>query len=257
MHMKEQVKHRWRIRFGLRFLVLCVLACALACAWFARQLSEGRRHQQIAVKLQAIGCDIGFSHREEIPMANPPAWLLVGGGIPLEEVSTLPGFLERTGLALAFRRVSRVSIRSGSDISASLQLVKELGSVDSLSFGDTGVTQPQLANTMSSLRVRSVYLEGESLPRTRIDWLNHSGLTWLCVKRTQFSNPAIDNLPQSLQYLDATRTRINDDGLSSFVRLANLRSLDLRRTPTSGKAIEVLRTQMPWCTIKWEPLVRP
>ena len=255
--MKEQVKHRLRIRFGLRFLLICILACALVCAWFARQLSEGRRHQQIAVKLQAIGCDIGFSHRKEVPMANPPAWLLVGGGIPYEEISTLPGFLERTGLALAVRRVSRVAIRSRSDMSASLELVKELGSVDTLSFGDTGVTQPQLADTMNSIRLRSVYLKSESLPRTRIRWLNHAGLTWLCVKRTQFSNPAIEDLPQSLEYFDATRTRINDDGLSSFVRLANLTSLDLRRTPTSKNAIEVLRTQMPWCKIKWEPLVQP
>jgi hypothetical protein len=90
-----------------------------------------------------------------------------------------------------------------------------------------------------------------------MDWLNHDGLVWLCVRRTQFSNPAIEDLRQSLQYLNATRTRISDHGLQSFVRLDNLRILNLRRTPTSESAIDALRAQMPWCVIEWEPLTQP
>ncbi|MEM9828312.1 MAG: hypothetical protein AAF958_17115, partial [Planctomycetota bacterium] len=65
------------------------------------------------------------------------------------------------------------------------------------------------------------------------------------------------SLPSTLQYLDATRTRIHDDGLNGFVRLANLRTLKLNRTPTTKAAIERLRAKMPWCNIQWEPLVTP
>ncbi len=88
-------------------------------------------------------------------------------------------------------------------------------------------------------------------------WLNHDGLIWLCLNRTQLSDPALNNLPDTLEYFDATRTRIDDDGLNSFVRLKNLKTLDIRRTPTSENAISSLRHRMPWCEIKWEPLRQP
>jgi len=94
------------------------------------------------------------------------------------------------------------------------------------------------------------------LPRGRIPSLTSQKLTWLCVAQTQFSDPAIADLPASLIYFDATRTRISDRGLAGFVRLKRLKSLDLSRTPTSQAAIEVLRQDMPWCEVHWEPLVQ-
>jgi hypothetical protein len=76
--------------------------------------------------------------------------------------------------------------------------------------------------------------------------LNQPGLTWLCLAHTQFSDPAIQDLPASLEYFNATRTRITDRGLSGFVRLKHLKELKLRRTPTSEEAVEQLRGEMPW-----------
>jgi hypothetical protein len=94
------------------------------------------------------------------------------------------------------------------------------------------------------------------LPRTRIPALNQKCLIWLCVARTEFSNPAIEDLPDSLVYFDATRTRIDDQGLKDFLRLRNLRKLVLLRTPTTEAGIDRLKATMPWCDVAWEPLQR-
>lgn len=190
-------------------------------------------------------------------MASPLGSTFGGTGTSIEEKSTLPVFMERFGFASAVRRVEGVTIRSRSELPTALELVKEIGELDSISFYNTGVTQSQLADTFDSVHVRKIYARGEALPRTSMKWLNHDGLTWLCLNRTQLSNPALDDLPDSLEYFDATRTRINDDGLNSFVRLKNLKTLNLRRTPTSEIAINSLRQRMPWCKIKWESLRQP
>jgi hypothetical protein len=190
-------------------------------------------------------------------MANPPTSAFVGGGTPIEERSTLPVFMERFGFATGVRRIEKITIRSRSELATALKLVKEIGEVDSISFYETGITQSQLSDTFDNVHVKKIYARGERLPRTSMQWLNHDGLNWLCLNRTQLSNPALKDLPDSLEYFDATRTRINDDGLNSFVRLANLKTLNLRRTPTSENAINALRQRMPWCEIKWEPLSQP
>ena len=252
----EPIRNLARLRFGLRFLLGCTLVIATVLAWTSWQLSAGRFHKRIATKLSAAGCSVDFSHRKWVPMANPPP-SLTRGGIPLEEISTLPDFVERSGLGVVFRRVANVTFRQRSDMPTGLELLKELKRVEILSFYDAGVTQFQLADTLRKVRIKKLYIQAERLPRTRMNWLNHDGLTWLCVGRTQFSNPAINDLPLSLEYLDARRTRINDDGLDSFVRLRNLTKLNLRRTPTTEKEIEALRQRMPWCTIEWERLKQP
>jgi hypothetical protein len=194
---------------------------------------------------------------ERVPSANATPAVAVGGGSRMEKRSTLPEFVETVGASNAFRRIERVTLRPRSDLKSALSLVRELGDVESMSFYDTGVTESQISDTLNELHIRALYISSENLPRTNIPWLNHPGLTWLCVARTQFSNPAIDDLPTSLEYFDATRTRINDEGIDSFLRLKNLKTLILRRTPTSRAQIEKLKTKMPWCEIGWEPLVNP
>lgn len=255
--MTRRVSRSPQLRFGLRALLLCTFILAVVFAWFASQLAEGRRHQRIAAELRAAGCDVQFSHREWVPMANPPTSAIVGGGTPIEERSTLPVFMERFGIATGVRRIENITIRSRSELVTAFKLVKEIGQVDSISFYETGISQSQLSEMFANVHVKKMYASGERLPRTSMQWLNHDGLTWLCLNRTQLSNPAVNDLPDTLEYLDATRTRINDDGLSSFVRLKNLKTLNLSRTPTSENAISALRQKMPWCEVKWEALRQP
>ncbi len=244
-------------RFGLRVLLLGVTAIAVACAWLKSYDAEGQHHERIAARLLSFGCDIRFSHMQLVPVTNPPPELTLLGGIPMEERSTLPKLIEDYGASRSFRRLSHVTVRSQSYLENALNVIAEVPQLESLSFYTTGVTQPQLAEVLSRTQVKKLVFTGETLPRTEMPWLRHDGLEWLCVMRTQFSNDAIANLPPTLTYLDATRTRINDEGLGKFTRLTNLRTLKLRRTPATKDGIEKLRLQMPWCDIQWQPLVNP
>ena len=113
----------------------------------------------------------------------------------------------------------------------------------------------ELTRLLSHVQIQKLYIQGAQLSRQRLPFQDQENMTWLCVARTQFSNPAIDDLPLSLTFFDATRTRINDDGLERFTRLRNLKRLILRRTPTTEQGIQKLRDRMPWCRIRWESLV--
>ena len=253
----EQTTQRRRFHFSLRSLLLGTYFIAVPLAWLAWQLVEGRQHHRIASDLLALGCSVQFSHREWVPVASRPSYsVATNAGTAVEERSTLPQLMETLGLSTALRRIDSVRLRpqNQKELASALILVKRLGDLDSVSFYDTGVTESQLASLLSDVDITKLYIEGETLPPTNMAWLNKDSLTWLCVSRTQFSNPAIEDLPLSLNYLDATRTRINDDGLDSFVRLQNLDTLILRRTPTTKEGVEALRARMPWCDIRWEPL---
>lgn len=215
----------------------------------------GLQHQRTARSLESLGNSVRFSHIKTVQHPErKTAW-----GTPITYESTLPPLLDATGFSLAVRRLERVTIRSKDNVQLdrSLALLEPIQRLKSLSFYDTPITAEKLKDMLSTVDVSALSLSSAKLPRGRLPFLNHDPLTWLSVSRTQFSNPAIADLPPTLQYLDATRTRINDKGLPALQRLRNLKTLNLRRTPTTEQAVIDLRKEMPWCHIKWEPLLNP
>lgn len=241
------VRHSFRKRRLVQLGCLLFAVCACWCIWLS---AEGHRHATIAEQLIVARCGVEFTHTEFVPIATSRD----GSRTTMREISTLHPVFEMMGLETLFRRIKHVRVYSRSFLPEALDLIKEIEDLDGVSFSDTGITQSQLSDTFSEVRVRNLYARSEMMPRTNLGWLNHDGLQWLCLNRTQLSNPAVNDLPTSLEYFDATRTRINDDGLAGFVRLKNLKMLNLSRTPTSKQAIDKLQRQMLWCEIKWEPL---
>lgn len=213
---------------------------------------DGYHHRSVARSLESRGNTVTLTHRKTISLPKRPGL----PGTPLTEISTLHPLVESTGLGNIVRRIHRVTIRSSDprNLKLSLSQVSSLGKIHSLSFYETGVTEQALTVVLNRIFVEHLYIASEKLSRRRMPWLNHEGLKWLCVARTQFSDPAIDDLPQSLEYFDATRTRISDQGLSKFKRLRHLKTLKLRRTPTSQEAINDLKSDMTGCEIQWQPL---
>ena len=237
---------------------LCVLA--IWVPW----MDEGLRHQALAAELEQAACRVRMSHMdwveldtEEVSLAfDEQGRIQQPVGTPVELQSTLPAFFEWTSLSYVVRRIQQVSLRgtTEAEFDETIATLAKVRSVDTVSVYARDFGVEHLSRLLQEVRVRKLYLRGMSLPREHIPVLSQEGLVWLSVCHTQFSNPAIEDLPQSLTNFDATRTRINDDGLPQFVAFKNLKSLNLRRTPTSEQAIEELRTQMPWCRIQWEPL---
>lgn len=141
-------------------------------------------------------------------------------------------------------------------VDEAIEQLRPIGSIETFGSYDAPLEVSQLETLLSKVRIRSLYVSQAKLPRGRIPCLGYQSLEWIYVGRSQFSDPAIEDLPLSLKHLDATRTRITDNGLASFVRLKNLKTLILRRTQTTQEGIEKLQQQMPWCKIAWEPMVR-
>lgn len=220
---------------------ICLVGALLLLAGFAGwQVYMDWRHQSLATTLNRLGCSADFHRLVTVPGASP-----------------LVQFQDWWTRWTA-RRIRYVTFRSRDkrQIREAIAVVKQLGSVDSVASHETGIELQQVDELLSSIRINSLFIASEVLPRTRIPAFNRQPLRWLCVARTQFSNPAIEDLPDSLTYFDATRTRVTDEGLEGFRRLRRLKTLILRRTPTTQAAIDQLAQQMPWCQIHWEPMVK-
>lgn len=258
MTTASQPRRIWRPRFSMRSLLLAVVLVSLYFALVHSRIREGRRHEAIARQLSDLRCTVGFSHYEWVP-APSGVQSGPGGGMTVWRASTLPDWMEAVGWSRAVRRIERVAIDCPSieGVDEALALLATLDKVPAVSIYSDRFTLEHLTRLTSSTRITSLYVQSMDLPRRRIPALSRPDLRWLCVCRTQFSNPAIGDLPAGLEYLDATRTRINDEGLPQLTRLRRLENLNLSRTPTSPEAIENLRRQMPWCEITWEPLLNP
>jgi len=240
-NMGQEPLQRRRRRLWPAVVVLLVLVLI----GLALPIFEGKRHQRIAEELEARGANVLFSHFEPVPVSGPSGTVFVSR-------SALPKFMDQTGLSLAVRRIRKVSVMEPSEITAVLPLIRQIGELDQLRLFNSSMTASQLESLLSDVRVESLDIRASILPQTGMPWLNREDLKFLVVERTNFSNPAIDDLPDSLIILNATRTRINDDGLNLFLRLKHLRVLVLSGTPCTDAGIEDLRKKMPWCKIEWE-----
>lgn len=240
--MEQQSRKSRRRRLWPAIVVLLVLIFIL----IALPFYEGKRHQWIAEELESRGANVLFSHFQP-----------VNTGTHFVYQSALPDFMDQTNLSLGVRRIRKVMVMGSSELPAVLPLVRQIGELDQLALMNSGMDASQLKSLLSDVRVSSLDIRGSRLPQTGIPWLNREDLIYLVVERTNFSNPAIDNLPDSLTGLNAIETRINDDGLDSFLRLKHLRVMVLTGTPCTEAGIEDLRKKMPWCRIEWEPTVKP
>jgi len=249
MNDRNPQPRRRRFRISLRVLLILTALIAVLFGYLGRLVHEGRRHQVASKKLAELRCLVERSYFERQPVQKTP------NGTIMKSVSTLPKWIDGTFIEHSMRRITSVFITTDTPIEDAIAILSELQSVPSISVQrDARIKTSDLKQLLSQVRVESLYISNAKLDRGHLEFLSQEGLTWLCVARTQFSDPAIEDLPLSLTYFDATRTRITDEGLSSFTRLTNLKTLKLYRTPTSHAAIDQLRKQMPWCDIGWEPL---
>ncbi|WP_397571062.1 hypothetical protein [Schlesneria sp. T3-172] len=225
-------------QFHFRSRVALAGALVLLASFVGWQYYLDIQHQFLADKLRELCCSAEF--QRDVSTAG----------------TSLPARLKRGWTRWNSRRIRDVTFRSPDPdkLVKAIQIVKQIGSLDSISSYETRISIHQVEDLLTGVRPSALYIPSEPLPRTRLPFLRNQTLQWLCVARTQFSNPAIQDLPDSLTYFDATRTRINDAGLSGFTRLKRLKTLILRRTPTTSAGIGRLQQQMPWCRISWEPL---
>lgn len=253
--LPPKMRQTWRLRWSLQGLAVFMALLGIPLMAVSGWLREGYIHEDVAAKLQKLGgasVDWKFVEREHVTVTTPFAYS------GFREVKKTSDWLEAIGAAPVVQRIDRIGLYdqlSEQDLDAAIAEMARLGEVRILSFHEAKVTEWQLERLLDQVNTESLNLDSVKSGRGRLPFLARRDLKWLGVMRTQFSNPAIDDLPLSLEYLDATRTRINDDGLDKFLRLKNLKTLKLLRTTTTEEGIENLRRKMPWCEISWEPLL--
>lgn len=241
-----------RVQWSLRALALLVLAVAVVFTVISRWQRTGQLHQHIADQLKG-SIYIEWKHEDW-------QWVHPRPGVGVwRRASTVSPWVKNVGAEDLFRRIDRVVInqKSTDDLQPIFEELTRLDHLHDLSLYHCQTSDDQLAQLMDRISLEELAAEGTQLGRGRLPFLKHPTLKHLHLGRTQFSNPAIDDLPFSLVHLNLRRTRITDEGLDQFVRLTNLKQLDLSRTPTSREGIHQLREKMPWCTIQWEPLRNP
>lgn len=239
----------WR-SWSLRTLFVFVALCAAALAWASYQLRVGQLHEEVCENVRELGGMVGTIRAEQVYL----------GPFPIAITDKRQAWLKAMGAEDATTRTGRVVLHEysrGNRLEKTIDELSRLEWFQHLSLYGCPMDQAQLTRLLENTQVDTLYLESMTVDRRGIPCLRDTKTRWLLLARTQFSDPGIDDLPITLEYFDATRTRISDEGLDKFVRLKNLQKLILRRTRTSEEGVERLRQKMPWCQISWEPLRNP
>ncbi|MEW4455392.1 hypothetical protein AB1L30_22170 [Bremerella sp. JC817] len=275
-------KPTWRLplRISLRLLIVVfTLLCGLL-AWGSYLHRVGQLHSMASDKLLEISSRRSYSYRharirlswnyegnfssQSISPSNYDPITSRATDLVIYKVKERsdPRWMTQLGIAPIFQRVRTVKITTPlkpeeyDEVVAAVALLDQLDSLELDTYKEgPRFTQAQLAKALGTTRIGQLVAPRSHLTAGPFPELRRTGLVELNLSHTWFSDAAIADLPISLQHLTLERTAVTDAGLDSFRRLRNLRSLGLRRTPTSQQAVDRLRAEMPWCEIYWSPLV--
>ncbi len=244
-------RRSWRLRWSLRVLIgIVTLACVLL-GWGAYYFHQGQVHEDAAKQLQQLGAEIQWKLVQIRRTTYAPFPFLT------HKVKGGPAWMQAWGVEPAFQRIDRVILKSSMsphDVDAALQQIHRLGAVKTVSCFQVEIDESQFITLLESVEIETLYMDAAQLGPGNLPYLRTTNLRELTVAGSAFSDAAIDDLPQTLEYFDATRTRITDQHLAKFAERKNLQTLKLGQTHTSKTAVDKLRSQMPWCAIHWEPL---
>lgn len=246
---KPKRRSIWR-SWSLRTLFGLVAICATGMGWVSYQLRVGLLHEEVCANIRELGGMVSSTRAEMVYL----------GPIAIPVTSKTQAWLKVVGAEKATTRTEKVTLHDwakGDRLEKTIDELSRLEWFKHLSLYGCPMNQAQLTRLLENTHVDTLYLEGMQVDRRGMPCLRNSQTRWLLLARTQFSDPGIDDLPDTLEYFDATRTRISDEGLDKFVHRTNLKKLILRRTQVTEAGVTRLRKQMPWCTISWEPLKNP
>lgn len=255
-------RRSWAVRWSLRALLVLIALVAIGMGWISYQMRIGQMHEAIADKITLRGAILRWKLEQKEAIKPAPG---APTGIGFNTASSYvlrkggPDWMKSLRAESVFQRIDYIYLpnRSAEQLDALLDDIRPLGKIKGFSTGGVPVSEAQVERILNTLQIESLSITETSIGRRPMPFLRDSNLTWLSFHRTQLSDAALDDLPETLTYFDATRTRITDRGLQKFPRLKNLETLVLRRTPTSKQAIEKLQSEMPWCEIRWSSLENP
>lgn len=281
--LKPASKRSWRVRWSMRaFFVLVTLTCILF-AWGSYLARVGQTHEEVADQLAVLGkatptyahrrsrIDVQWKYTVKVTKQtiSGRTWNRITSSptnivLQTQYEKGVPKWMENTQTGLLFQRIDTIESKGPlrpEELEEFLGLVAQLDRLESLRLGEyldnPTLTQTQLATLLSEVRLNQLEAPRSHLNAGPFPELRNTRLQYLDLSHTWFSDPAIADLPSTLEELILERTAVTDAGLEHFGRLKRLQYLNIKRTPTSEEAVEALREKMPWCHINWTPLKNP
>ena len=256
-------KQSFRLRWSLRVLIGVITVACVLFAWVGSLWHRGQVHEEVGTRLMRMVHD-PFPPEFQVQWSLTYEWKGKSSDGTVTGFGHLkggPAWMQQTGTEPIWQRITKITLKydklSDEELETAAQEIARLGHLEELVLIGFRLPEEHIARMVGPLRLDRLFASNAEISTGRLPWLRNTGLERLDLSWTQFSNPAIDDLPSTLVQLDLSATKIDDEGLFKFVRLRNLERLGLLDTPTSEAAIESLRKQMPWCEIDWKPLENP
>lgn len=252
---KRPHQRPWRLRWSMRGLFIAITLLCLIFGLVGQRLYVGLVHADVGEQLTLQ------AEKTPIRYGSPsPDKVIIGWTIPHQPVgridfandNELPTWMKWTNSDVLFRRLDHVLVVPDipdHDLEFTFQEIHRLGELRELTV-QRFLSAEDLDRLISPLKVQKLFirpLHGENKP---LPFLRNLGVKDLEIHG--FPEIAIEDLPLSLEHLDIGGADIADRSLSRFVRLKNLKRLDLSHTLATREGIEDLRQEMPWCEIDWE-----
>lgn len=259
--LPETKRRSWQFRWSLRVLIAGITAFCLLLGLLSYWRQEGLAHEDVAKELRKLAAEhprgyafIHWTYSDWV--AENAATLKPKSDLDFQQV---PAWLEQFGLGPVVQRIDMILLNGDvcteETMPAAVEQIVRIRRLEELTIDkEEPITVAQLGQILDEVEIERLAVAPIDLGQGRLPCLNHPGLKYLHLRETDFSNPAIDDLPISLEHFFAGGTRIDDEGLPKFRRLTNLKYLNLRNTRASEPAIQRLREQMPRCEIHWHPL---
>lgn len=236
------------LRWSLRAFFLLIAIAAVGFGWISYQMRVGQMHEDAAQRIAQLGGHVSWQLEQRIASPYPSTHSIKKGG---------PDWMKALGAEPVFQRIKFVHLNyriSPEQFEQFLQEVKQLGEVEGIYIGGNPITAAQLEDLLTTVEIDKLGICETTIGRKPLPFLRDTKLTDLILVRTHASDVLLDDLPETLKYLNLTRTRITDEGLPKLARLKNLNTLQLKRTPTSKEAMDALEKQLPRCFTSWSPL---
>ncbi|RCS52915.1 hypothetical protein DTL42_08830 [Bremerella cremea] len=257
-------KRSWRFRWSLRVFFVFIGLVAVGLGLLGYKMRVGYLHDNVADNIVELGGRVAWKLTRTVWIMPHSSQTPGGGqifyfGVATRKIKAGPDWMQSLGVEPAFQRIECAYFheKSPEKLTRFLLEIERLDRIEGVHLSNTPIQEEQLEHLLAQVEMNGLGIGETTIGNRRLPFLKDTKLSFLFVPNTPFSDELLDDLPDTLTHLDATSTKITDDGLPKLVRLKNLVSLKLALTPTSEVAIDALRQKMPWCTIEWDPLEQP
>ena len=243
-------KSRWR-KHSLRTFLICITCL---CVVIGRITVTANQQRAVKGELNRYGASTYYGHEWTLfedtqsstsrLLAPFARWIDPDFLVPIAIVCTRP--------------LEEQELKAGAKYTPADVIVpiSKLHGLQILTLTHTNVTNENIAQLTHLSQLHHLSLNMTKLRESPIPGLEKLRLRTLVLSRTRINDESLSTLQTmtTLEHLNLTRTKVTDDGLKYLESLPNLRWLNLRRTLVTQRGYEKFQKDHPQIEVFWEPL---